>query len=120
MKKILDASLLWRWLTAAAGWIDRQWRESRFARLLEGSGVSRDSGITGRAGHALHMALCAVFRFLRLDRLLDGSVFRQTFFWVALTALLAPLLPTMAVLALELAALAAVAAGYGLTGSGGP
>ncbi len=114
MKKILDASLLWRWLTAAAGWIDRQWRKSRFARLLEGSGVSRDSGITGRAGHALHMALCAVFRFLRLDRLLDGSVFRQTFFWVALTALLAPLLPTMAVLALELAALAAVAAGYGL------
>ncbi len=51
---------------------------------------------------AVRKVLCALYRTLRLDKLLEGSVFLRCFVWCLLAAVLAPLLPTMAVLGLAL------------------
>ncbi len=112
MKEIFKHSLIVRGLTAAAGWIDRQWRKSWLALALTGSGVARGGSLAGKIGHGVHEGLWRVFHALRLDRLSEGSVFTKEFFWLGLTVFLAPLLPTMAVLALALIAMGSVALGY--------
>lgn len=106
MEKItlwLEGSLLFRWLTAAAAWIDRQWEKSLLARLLTGRGRgARSDGLLSALLDKLHGLLCALFRFTRLDKALEGSISTRQFLWCALTVLVAPLLPTMLVLALVL------------------
>lgn len=44
-----------------------------------------------------------VFGILKLDRLLEGSIFKMTYIWCFITAVLAPFAPTMAVLAMAFA-----------------
>ena len=112
MKEIWKHSLIVRGLTAAAGWIDRQWRKSYLALALTGSGVSGGGSLSGKIFHGVHEGLWRVFHALRLDRLSEGSVFTKEFFWLGLAVFLAPLLPTMAVLVLALAAMGSVALGY--------
>lgn len=112
MKEIWRHSLIVRGLTAAAGWIDRQWQKSFLALALTGSGVSGEGSLVGKIGHGFHRALWAVFHALRLDRLSEGSIFTKEFFWLGTAVALAPLLPTMAVLVLALAAMGSVVLGY--------
>ncbi len=112
MKEIFKHSLIVRGLTAAAGWIDRQWRKSFLALALAGSGVGGSGSLTGKIGHGVHEGLWRAFHALKLDRLFEGSLFTKEFFWLGLTAFLAPLLPTMAVLVLALIAMASVVLGY--------
>lgn len=104
MKKLasyLEGSLIVRWLTVAAEWIDRQWDKSLLCRWLTGGGkTSGQTGLFGRILDGLHGLLCGLFRLLRLDRALEGSVFTRLFLWCGLTVLLAPILPTMLILGL--------------------
>lgn len=102
MRNILASSLFIRFLNAAAGWVDSQWRKSRFAAafLHEKTRDTYGQSVFYRLFELIHRLINAVFRALRLDRLLNGSVFKRAFFWCALAACLAPLLPTMYVLAL--------------------
>lgn len=99
----LEGSLLFRWLTSAAVWIDGQWRKSLLSRVLTGARQSvRPGGLFSGFMDKLHGLLCAIFRVTRLDKALEGSISTRQFLWCAVTVLLAPLLPTMAVLALVL------------------
>lgn len=101
MNGFLEGSVLFRWLTAAAGWIDRQWEKSFLALLLTGQRQEPVSkSVLGRFFDRLHGALCALFRVTRLDRALEGSISTRLLLWCGLTVLVAPLLPTMAVLGL--------------------
>ena len=106
MEKIslwLEGSLLFRWLTTAAVWIDGQWEKSLLCRMLTGGRESvRPGGFFAALLDRLHGLLCGLFRVTRLDRALDGSVSTRQFLWCALTVFLAPILPTMLVLALVL------------------
>jgi len=103
MLDIIKNSLLFRAVTAAALWFDRLWHESRIISWLfsdmHGREVTERSLLT-RFGRFLHRLWCAVFRALRLPKLLEGSVFRRSYLWCALTLTLAPILPTSAVIAL--------------------
>ena len=109
MKKILEGSLLYRLISAVAAWLDRQWERSFTGALLTGSGREAP-GFLSRWGAGARRLLCRVFRALRLDRLLRGSVFLHSFFWMGLAVLIAPIAPTMAVLAAVLVALFSLAA----------
>lgn len=113
MKNYLESSLIVRWLTAAARWLDSQWDKSRVSRLFRSRGLAAPGGFLGRLVHKLHLYWCALFRALRLDRAFEGSVFRRTGFWVCLAAFSAPLLPTMVVLGLVLLALGSLMVSFG-------
>ncbi len=114
MKKILEGSLIYRALTAAAGWIDGQWEKSFLSRLFTPpEGTRGGAGFVSRCAHGVHMALCRAFEVTRLDRALEGSVTQRCFFWMALAVFLAPLLRTMAVLALALLGFGSLALVYG-------
>ncbi len=113
MRKILEGSLIFRALSAAAAWLDRQWSRSFISGLFVGGPLrGRDGGILGGLTRRVHLLLARLFAALRLDRLLDGSVFRRQYFWMALTVTAAPVLPTMAVLALAVIATGSVILNY--------
>lgn len=105
----LESSVLFRWTTGAAGWIDRQWEKSLLSRLLTGGGQEdRSDGLVPRFFDWLHGLLCALFRGLRLDRVFEGSVFSKPFLWCGLTVLAAPLVPTMMALGLVMGSIASL------------
>lgn len=114
MKEYFENSLIVRWLTAAAQWLDRQWSKSRLSRLFAEPAPREGGSVLGRLTLRVHLLLCRLFGALRLDRLLRGSVLTRTEFWVLLTLLTAPILPTMAVLGICLVGFVSVAAAYGL------
>lgn len=98
----LEGSLIVRWLTVAAQWIDLQWSKSLLCRWLTRGSRAPSIGLGARMFDWLHSILYRLFHVLHLDSALDGSIFTRLFLWCCLTALLAPVLPTMAVLALVL------------------
>lgn len=112
-RDILNASLLWRWLTALCLWFGGQWRNSGVVRwFLHPRGWSRgasEASIFFKLWTLVRNALCWVYERLRLDVLFQGSVFTRTWFWCFLPAVLAPLLPTMAVLGLTAVAFCSLA-----------
>ncbi|MCI1931094.1 MAG: hypothetical protein LKJ13_05315, partial [Clostridia bacterium] len=50
-----------------------------------------------------------IFHVLRLDRLLEGSVFKLVFLWMSITAVFAPLLPTSFVILITFAGFGSLA-----------
>ena len=112
-RDILNASLLWRWLTALCLWFGGQWRNRGVVRwFLHPRGWSRsasEASIFFKLWTLVRNALCWVYERLRLDVLFKGSVFTRTWFWCFLPAVLAPLLPTMAVLGLTAVAFCSLA-----------
>lgn len=103
MQKILQASLFIRWLTELFGWLGSKWRQSRIVTwfLSPGRGQAiNEHSVFSKAGRFLHRMLSLIFEKLRLNRLFQGSIFKQTYFWCLLPAVLAPLIPTMALLCL--------------------
>jgi len=100
---IIKQSLLYRAIAAVAAFFGRQWRESALITRFLREDKSRpavENSVFARLWALIHRALCAVYKVLRLDKLLRGSVFTIPFIWCSATAALAPLLPTLAVLAL--------------------
>ena len=113
VKDVLDASLLWRALTALYLWFGRQWRSSGVVRWFlhprPWAQAASESSIFCRLWLRLHGALCRLYEALRLERLFSGSVFLHCGLWCAGTAALSPLLPTMAALGLVLICFASLA-----------
>ncbi len=108
MREIFQNSVIFRAVTAAAAWIDRQWSKSTAAAafLREGRGeeASRAS-IFFALWELIRRIISFIFEKLRLEKIFTGSIFSHLFWWCAAAAVLAPLIPTMALIAI-------VAAGY--------
>ena len=107
IRRILQASVLYRLLAALSLWCGEQWRSSGLAQWFLHPPAQRERAesehsVFARLWRALHRLLCRIYEVLRLNRLLEGSVFQQTWLWALAAAALAPILPTMAVLALVL------------------
>lgn len=105
--EIWGASLFGRMLTAICCWFGGQWRSSRIVQAavapMAGPQVS-ESSVFFKLWSLLRRGLTAVYHGLRLDRLLEGSIFLQSMFWCGAAVVLAPILPTMAVLGLSVIA----------------
>ncbi len=96
---VLSRSALGRGFDALCRAVGRAWRES----LIVGWFCSpRCFCVVPAEAGRVRVRWCGVYRRLRLERLLEGSIFLRAFLWCALAAALAPLLPTMGVLALSL------------------
>lgn len=106
---------LWHWMTTLAAAVSRTRFWAGFDRVCRWFGTqTRESVLvtwfcTPRSWRdepapqgALRRPAAALYRRLKLDHLMEGSVFLQCFFWCALPAVLAPLLPTIVLLALVL------------------
>lgn len=101
-RDILNASLLWRALTALCLWCGEQWERSGVVQwFLHPRGWNRaasEGSVFYRLWSLLRRGLCWLYAKLHLDRLFAGSVFTKTWFWCMLPVAFAPLFPTMAVL----------------------
>lgn len=90
---VLKGSVLCRGLGAVSRWFSRQWKKSAViaAFLSPTKGEERSqASVFYRLWELLHRGLCAIFSALRLDRLLEGSIFRKGWFWCVLAAGAAP------------------------------
>lgn len=107
MQNILQASFFVRALRAFFIWVGAKWHHSRIISWFLSPKYRPEAiknSIFSRFWRRLHSAVFTVSEKLRLTRLLQGSLFRQSFLWCLLPALLAPVLPTMIVLCLVLVA----------------
>ncbi len=116
---ILEGSVLYRAVTVAAEWIDRQWDRSVLSKLIAGAPerASAPESIVGKLAAAVRWLLVKIFRLLHLDKLLDGSLFSRMYFWCALAVFAAPILPTMVVFALAAMGLVSVVIRYSVDDS---
>ena len=97
VKRVLDASLLWRAINALCLWFGGQWKRSRVIQWFLHPGVwdksLSEESVVYRLWSLVRRGLCWLYEKLRLDRLFGGSVFLRTSFWCALPVIAAPLLP---------------------------
>lgn len=116
MQKILEGSILFRWLTAFFTWIGVKWHKSRIVTwfLSPGRGLDiYEHSLFFRLGRLLRRVLIFIFEKLRLKRLFEGSIFKQAFLWCVIPATLAPLIPTTVVLCLVVIGFFSVLVRYG-------
>ena len=103
-KTILNASLLWRALTALCLWCGTQWENSGVVQWFLHPGgwtpAASEHSVFYKLWSLVRGGLCWLYEKLRLDKLFAGSVFTKSWFWCLLPAAAAPVLPTMAVLGL--------------------
>ncbi len=105
LKRILEASFFVRLVNAVAAFLERQWDKSFAASAIAGARErSGEPSVLNSIESGLNRAWTGAFRALRLDRLFEGSIFTRSFFWLALTALIAPIAPTTVTLLSALAA----------------
>jgi len=94
---------------AISEWFSNQWRGSKiisaFVQPTELDKNISESSIFFRLWQIVHKALATIYEALHLEKLFSGSMFLNSFFWVALCAALAPVLPTMADLGLVFVAI---------------
>lgn len=116
VKRILDASFLWRGLMALCGWFGCQWQRSGviqwFLHPSAWSAAASESSVFYRLWVLARRGLCRLYEKLRLEKLFQGSVFLRPFFWCALPVVLAPLLsafrPSLMVMGLAMVSYASV------------
>ncbi len=110
MRKILEGSLIYRWVTLAALFLDRQWQRSRLADLLTARSLApADGGVSGAVAGGVHSLLSTIYEKLRLERLFAGSILTRPLLWCVLAVALTPVIPTMATLLLVMVSAVSVA-----------
>jgi len=113
VKRILDASLLWRGLMSLCDRVGRQWQSSALVSWFLNPGcwspAVSESSVFYKIWSALRTLLCRLYRMLKLERLFAGSVFSYPWLWCALPVVLAPIVPTMLVLAMAAVGYCAIA-----------
>lgn len=109
VSEVWNASVLGRVLAALSLWFGGQWRRSRVVQafLSPQAGAEHSRGsVFYRLWEALRSGLDRIYRAMHLNRLFEGSIFQQCWFWCALPVALAPLIdvfhPSILVLAMVL------------------
>ena len=103
LMRIINHSLLYRVLAAIAAFFTRQWESSGLVQRFLG-GARASGGIFGLAWECITRIERRVFKALRLNRALEGSIFAKPHFWCGLALAVAPIVPTMVAAGLALAA----------------
>ena len=104
---MLETSYVYHFLMGIVHWFSRQFQNSRLISLFLTENPQTldhaENSIFYRIFYGVLGGLRRIFFALKLDRLFENSIFRQSYFWCLLTAVLAPFLPTTLVLALAAA-----------------
>lgn len=112
MPDVLKNSLIYNWIASVGNWFSVQFKDSiiisRFLREGSMQEVS-ESSIFSKIFNFIVNLFKKLFSALRLNKLLEGSIFKMPFLWCFFAVVLAPILPTMGVLALALAGFLSVA-----------
>ena len=102
---IWNASLLGQLVNTLCMWCGQQWKQSwvvhTFLLPMRGEEQSRNS-VFFHVWQKIRNLLCRMYELLGLDRLLQGSIFTQTWLWCGLAVAIAPIFPTMLVLGVAL------------------
>lgn len=117
MQKIIESSIFLRLLTSFFRYIGVKWHESRIVSwfLSPGRGHAlTKSSIFSKLIAYLHQALSFVFEKLRLNKLFENSIFRQSFIWCLLPAILAPFLPTMVLISFVIVGIFSLIVRFGM------
>lgn len=109
MINVLENSIVYRILKIIGSEILGVIKNSFIAEvfLTKGEGSKSTTGsVFYKLYKAIRKIMICIFHALRLDKLLEGSVFKLVFLWMSITAVFAPLLPTSFVIVMT-------AAGFG-------
>ena len=99
MEAIHNSLLYWLYCQVRL-WLSAQWEGSVLVHFLTHQRQENPVSRLGRPAVWLREGYWALFRRLRLDRLLEGSIFLHPLLFSSLAVVLAPVLPTMGVFAL--------------------
>ena len=112
--RIIRHSFIYRMLAAIPVFFGKQWGSSGLVqRFLGGAHVS--GGVFGTLWSRVTLLLRRIFAALRLDRLLEGSIFLRPELWCMASLVLAPLVPTMVAAGLVIAAFFSIFLTHGAT-----
>ena len=112
--RILKQSLLYRLVAAIAAFFGRQWERSGMVQHFL-NGARAPGGVFGAICQRVTLLLRRIFAALRLNRILQGSIFLRPEIWCGLALALAPLVPTMAAAGLAIAAFFSIFLTHGAT-----
>ena len=109
VKRVLDASWVWRVLMALCRWTGAQWHSSGvvqwFLRPRGWNRAASEHSVFFKLWSLVRGGLCRLYELLGLDRLFEGSAFTHTWLWCAIPVAVAPVLavssPSMVVLLLS-------------------
>ena len=119
-RDIWEASLIGKGIKKAGIFIGNQWRNNRIIKRFLSPGDCKqvsDSSIISRIWEYFHRGLNFAFRKLKLDKLLQGSIFTMPYIWSLAALALAPFLPTMLLLAVTLVSLMTLILAFGCDSS---
>ena len=112
--RIVKHSFIYRILVAITAFFSRQWECSGLVQRFLG-GARAPGGVFGALWERVTWLLRRIFAALRLNRVLQGSIFLKPELWCALALALAPVVPTMLAAALALAAFFSIFLTHGAT-----
>lgn len=102
---MLESSFVLAFFSNMGNWFINQFENSKiinaFLNQTEKIEISNGSIIT-KIAHLFMIIFKNLFKALKLDRLLDGSIFTNAFLWALITIMFSPFLPTMLLLTLSL------------------
>ncbi len=103
---VLKNSLIYNWIASAGNWFSRQFKDSRIVGRFLREGNMRETSensIFAKIFYFIVNLFIKLFSALRLNKLLEGSIFKMPFLWCFLAVVFAPVLPTMGVLVFAMA-----------------
>lgn len=103
MREILQASFICRFFNRLFSWFDGQVENSLLVTTLLSAPKSEENvkySLFSKIWTQLHRFISFIYEKLRLEKLLTGSIFLNSFLWCTLTCVFAPVLPTSFVIAL--------------------
>lgn len=106
MSDVLKNSLIYNLIASMGNWFSRQFNDSRIIGRFLREGHMRETSeksVFAKVFYAIVYLFKKIFSVLRLNMLLEGSIFKMPFLWCFFAVVFAPVLPTMGVLALAMA-----------------
>jgi len=97
---IIKTSFLYRIFAAIGIFFGNQWRQSLILSRFTNARYTRGGGIAAAAWARIWSIIRAIFRKLKLDKIISGSIFTYPAFWCGLTIAATPLVPTLVTIGL--------------------
>lgn len=112
VSEMLKNSIVYNLFASIGNWFSKQFNQSCLInRFLTEKATAElpQKGLFSQIFASIVELFKKLFSTLKLNKLLDGSIFKATYLWCFMAVVFAPILPTMVVLALALVGFASLA-----------